>query len=286
MVEKMLYDEGFEWLEPQRWSLLEDIPWDDIQKDMLTQKDLDCLVVNALAEFTALDATIMFLRDFHEDIDFSCFMSVWFYEEMKHHYVLKKYLRAYGVEIPQPKLAALHGELPPGGMINTLTMHMLGEIKLHNWYVAAHKFYNEPVLKKIFKLIGADELRHGQMYFRYLERKIAEDRAVAGQMLRMARFIIREEGDGSAPKHPVPQLVKGDAEFNFGEAMNEVFAYVGMGEATSKSEAMGYRWLGRLTGHPIKDMDSLVAAIRAEKKTGGAHARPHTEALPALGVFG
>lgn len=284
-MENMLYDEGFEWLEGQRWSLMKDIPWDQIDRSKMTQKDLDCLVTNALAEFTALDATIMFLRDFHTDIDFSCFMSVWFYEEMKHHLVLKKYLQAFGVEVPHSRMQMLHQELPPGGMINTLTMHMLGEIKLHNWYVAAYKRYEEPVIKQIFKHLAADELRHGKMYFRYLARKIGEDPAIAGQVLRMARFIIKEEG-GTA-KHPVPQLVKGDDSFNFADELGAVFAYIGMDEAMAKSEQMGFLWLAKLTGHAIHDEASLADAIREERRRGATMQRPTMqEALPALGVFG
>ena len=38
----------------------------------------------------------MFLRDFYADIDFCSFVSIWFYEEMKHHLTLRKYLEHCG----------------------------------------------------------------------------------------------------------------------------------------------------------------------------------------------
>jgi hypothetical protein len=265
-MSSFIYDTVFNRLEKARWNLNEDIPWDSIDKSTQPEKYLQQVKVIALAEFTSLDATMMFLRDYFNDLDFSCFMSIWYYEEMKHHYVLKRYLQAYGVEISPEELRPLHQSLPPGGPIQTLTMHLVGEIKLHNWYKAVAEISPEPVSIKIFDLMAVDELRHGQVYYEFLEREIQKDPAALGTILRMARFMFKEE-KGNV-KHPVPQLVEGSAEFNFNEALSDIFSTWAdqIRVANEKAERMTFRFLSKLAGQKITNEEDLSRVIKEERK--------------------
>jgi len=80
----MLYERHFERMERNRWLLTKDVPWEQLQPELLPEGLLKDLRYICLTELSALYATEMFIRDFYEDIDFCAFVSVWFYEEMKH----------------------------------------------------------------------------------------------------------------------------------------------------------------------------------------------------------
>lgn len=271
-MDSFIYDHVFNRLERARWSLNDDIPWNEIDKELLKAhpETLQQIKVICLAEFTALDATMMFLRDFFEDIDFSCFMSVWYYEEMKHHYVLKRYLAENGVEVHEHELKPIHQYLPAGGLIPTITMHLVGEIKLHCWYKSVSDFSPEGVAVKIFNYMAADELRHGQVYYEFLERYIKRDPRQLEQVLRMARFMYKEE-KGNV-KHPVPQLVEGNATFNFNDALTGVFdAWADhIKVANEKADKMTFRFLSKLSNYQINSQDDLNAAIKEVKRRNQA----------------
>ena len=152
----MLYDDLFIRLERARWQLNRDIPFDDIDPSLLTPQWIHDLRHICLTELSALYATEMFLRDFYADIDFCSFVSVWFYEEMKHHLVLRKYLERCGEHIDEAELPALRLTFAPGPAIETLTMHFCGEQRLAHWYTAFSEHAPEPVLRQIFKILAAD----------------------------------------------------------------------------------------------------------------------------------
>ena len=76
---QMLYPEIFKSLEQIRWTLANDVPWDSFDASKLSDEQAMTIKMNAITEWAALPATEMFLRDNHHDIDFSAFMSVWFY---------------------------------------------------------------------------------------------------------------------------------------------------------------------------------------------------------------
>lgn len=282
-MSSFIYDNVFNRLEKARWNLNDDIPWDQIDKALLKTKPetLQQIKVIALAEFTSLDATMMFLRDFFDDIDFSCFMSIWYYEEMKHHFALKRYLEENGVYITEEELRPIHQTLPPGGLVPTVTMHLVGEIKLHCWYKAVSDISPEPVAVKIFNFMAADELRHGQVYYEFLERYVAKDPANLETILRMARFMFKEESGNV--KHPVPQLVEGNATFNFNDALTGVFdAWADqIRAANQKAERMTFRFLSKLSGLKIDSEEDLTAAVKEVKRRNRAagHAAVQVSAM-------
>ena len=170
----MLYDDLFVNLERARWNLSRDIDWDAIEPDKLTPEWIFDVREVCLTELSALYATEMFLRDFYADIDFCSFISVWFYEEMKHHLVLRKYLERVGEVIEESELPKLRLSFDEGPAIETLTMHFCGEQRLAHWYTAFSANAPEPVLRQIFKVLAADELRHGAAYAKYLRKAVQQ----------------------------------------------------------------------------------------------------------------
>ena len=196
----MLYDDMFIRLERARWTLSTDIPFDDIDPSLLSPQWISDLRNICLTELSALYATEMFLRDFYTDIDFCSFISIWFYEEMKHHLTLRKYLERCGETFDEAKLPELRLTFAPGPAIETLTMHFCGEQRLAHWYTAFSEQGPEPVMRKIFKILAADELRHAACYAKYMRRAVANKPEVLPDILKMSLWMMRSTND--APKHP------------------------------------------------------------------------------------
>ena len=197
----MLYDDLFVRLERARWNFTDEIDFATIDHSLLTDQWIHDLRQICLTELSALYATEMFLRDFYTDIDFCSFVSIWFYEEMKHHMVLRRYLEACGETFDEEKeLPALRLTFAEGPAIETLTMHFCGEQRLAHWYQAFSRSAPEPLLRKIFKILAADELRHAACYAKYLRKAIANKPDELPAVLRMTLWMLRSTND--APKHP------------------------------------------------------------------------------------
>ncbi len=196
----MLYDELFDRMERARWELRTDIPFAEVDRAKLDEQWISDLRQICLTELSALYATEMFLRDFYADIDFCSFVSIWFYEEMKHFLTLRRYLAQVGETFDDAELPKLRLTFDEGPAIETLTMHFVGEQRLAHWYNAFSTEAPEPVLGQIFKTIAADELRHAAAYAKYLRKAVANQPSVLPKILKMALWMLRSTND--APKHP------------------------------------------------------------------------------------
>jgi hypothetical protein len=198
-TEGMLYDDLFTRLERARW-LSSEIDLDAVDPSLLTPQWIRDLRMVCLTELSALYATEMFLRDFYADIDFCSFISIWFYEEMKHHLMLRRYLERCGETFEEQDLPRLRLSFAEGPAIETLTMHFCGEQRLAHWYQAFSVNAPEPVLRQLFKTLAADELRHAACYAKYLRRAVTNRPDVLPSILKMSLWMMRSTND--APKHP------------------------------------------------------------------------------------
>ena len=133
----MLYDDLFVRLERARWQLSSDIDLDAVDPSLVSPQWRHDLRHICLTELSALYATEMFIRDFYADIDFCSFISIWFYEEMKHYLTLRRYLERLGQTFDDEReLPRLRLTFAEGPAIETLTMHFVGEQRLAHWYTA------------------------------------------------------------------------------------------------------------------------------------------------------
>jgi hypothetical protein len=197
----MLYNELFDRLERARWQLRTDIPFHDIDRSRVSDAWVHDLRQVCLTELSALYATEMFIRDFYADIDFCSFVSIWFYEEMKHYLTLRRYLEHLGQSFDDEReLPRLRLTFDKGPAIETLTMHFVGEQRLAHWYTAFSRNAPEPVLGLVFKTLAADELRHAACYASYLRKAVRNRPECLPDILRMALWMLRSSND--APKHP------------------------------------------------------------------------------------
>ncbi|HQT25672.1 MAG TPA: ferritin-like domain-containing protein [Burkholderiales bacterium] len=200
----MLYPELFKSLERARWSMTDDVPWDDFHPELLSEEQALTIKMNAITEWSALPATEMFLRDNLDDSDFSAFMSVWFYEEQKHALVLMEYLERFRPELA-PTEEALHAvrfEFDPAPPLETLMLHFCGEVRLTQWYRRASEWHTEPVIKRIYDLLSRDEARHGGAYLKYMKRAIELHGIEAKLAFAKVGVLMASSGRSGKPLHP------------------------------------------------------------------------------------
>lgn len=201
---QMLYPEIFKSLEQIRWSLADDVPWDDFDGSKLSDEQALTVKMNAITEWAALPATEMFLRDHQHDSDFSAFMSVWFYEEQKHSLVLMEYLRRFRPELAptQEELHAVRFAFDAAPPLETLMLHFCGEIRLNHWYRCATDWHTEPVIRHIYQLIARDEARHGGVYLQYMKRALNSVGDRARVAFAKVGVLMASSGRSGKPLHP------------------------------------------------------------------------------------
>jgi hypothetical protein len=193
-----LYDRMFHRLEQARWALA-DIPFDTVDKARVSPQTLSFLRVNCLMELSSLYAVRMFLHDFRELPDFCQFMSIWYYEEMKHYLVLREYLKLWDAEPEAASLGQYDTELTPAPWPPTLALHYVGELRLGMWYRRWSDEAEEPVLSQIYRLIGNDEFRHAGCYKEFMEQAAAERPELLLDFMQTCKWMLfNPTGD----KHP------------------------------------------------------------------------------------
>jgi len=264
MAGTALYDRMFRRLEKARWSL-GDIPFDSVDRSVVSPATLSFLRVNCLMELSSLYAVRMFLRDFREMPDFCQFMSIWYYEEMKHYLVLREYLKLWGQEPDGDTLSELDTELSPAPWRPTLALHYCGELRLGMWYHRWSEETEEPVLAQIYRLIGNDEFRHAGCYKEFMEQAVAARPELLLDFMQTCKWMLFNPlGD----KHPT--TMKADRERDsavtdriegYGEFQKRIQATIlNDDEAELKRQVLAT--LSRLAGCPIATMTDLAAYTR------------------------
>ncbi len=199
-----LYPELFRSLEQARWNMATEVPWERFDAGKLTDEQALTIKLNAITEWSALPATEMFLRDNRDDSDFCAFMSIWFYEEQKHALVLMEYLRRFRPELvpTDEELQAVRFEFDPAPALETLMLHFCGEVRLTQWYRRAAEWHTEPVIRRIYELISADEGRHAGAYLKYMKRATDQVGAPARAAFAKVGVLMASGGRGGEPMHP------------------------------------------------------------------------------------
>lgn len=151
-----------------------DVPWNSFDSSQISERQLHGIKMNAILEWSAMPTVEMFLRDNQDDGDFSAFVSIWFFEEQKHSLVLLEYLRRFAPEfLPiEQELYAVRFTFDPAPALESLMLHFCGEIRLNQWYRCAFEWHKEPVIRRIYQLVSADEARHARAYFEYMKRAL------------------------------------------------------------------------------------------------------------------
>lgn len=259
----MLYEKYFSKLEKVRWSLENDIDWEAINPNLISIEQKELIRNICMTELGSLFALEAFLRDFYDDIDFSCFLSVWYYEEMKHFLVLKRYLSYLDITISETELQYLRMSIPQSNQENILMIHFLSEHRLGSWYQEISNWLEEPVGKEIFKFIAIDEFRHGQSYFDFIQKDLVHRPERLLKYMRTALFMLN-------PKAPIDihavTLTKTTDRLNDPDYI--VFIEDSLVSPEKKQVRLGrlYSLLSLLAGQNISDYGRLFQLVKELKK--------------------
>lgn len=170
----------------------------------------------ASSELTTFTASKKFLQEFGDDLDFSTWISTWFYEESRHPQVLLRWLERLGHTVDERwmrrgRLATPFMKSPFG----TLVTNVISETVATANYLSLASGADEPALQWIARALAADEARHAAAFAHFARRYLAqskspdEDRRLALKLLRLwlsesaqhpvALFIAREDDAGPRP---------------------------------------------------------------------------------------
>lgn len=194
------YNQIFDWFETTKWDWRE-VDLSQIQRDRLTDDDLQILHELTLGEFGTLPGAHNFLREWFDEYSFSSWALSWGAEEARHALVQSRYLRAVGRQV-KAKYAMYKREPYPLGesRAGTLMMNVISESRAAEYYKALSRRTREPVLKKIWTLLGRDESRHARAFFVFCKELCELSDANMVATLQMAYVWLADRSRGV--KHP------------------------------------------------------------------------------------
>jgi hypothetical protein len=191
--------------EKARW-ILSELPWDGIDETKVTPELIEDIKIAAYGEFTTFSATEAFMKLFADDVDFTQWLAVWFYEETKHPLAFIKWLAKVGMPTDESLIRQGRKIAPmTASTVEMLTSNVCSEIVAHTAYHLLEKAVAEPVLATILRNVARDEMRHSngfQFYCLKAIRQAADPERERLRALRVAWFLSQPLRDG-VTQHPV-----------------------------------------------------------------------------------
>jgi ferredoxin len=238
-----------------RWQLAE-IPWRELDPAK-APADLRLVVREmAFSENATYSATQRFLDAFCDDVDFSRWVSVWFYEETRHPYVLLEWLRRVGD--PQPADFVLKGRVSTPFMrsiVGTLVTNIVSEITAAQAYRYMARTVPEPVLARIAALIAGDEARHAASFFRFARLQLSRTPAASlpRERARGLEVLLAWLRGAGQVTHPVQQMIDRIGAVGASGSFDVDFEAVRMRVV---------RVVGLLLDVPLRRVDDVEPALR------------------------
>ncbi|MET8679648.1 ferritin-like domain-containing protein [Streptomyces sp. NPDC004647] len=194
------YNKIFDWFETTRWDWNE-INLDQLNPELLREDELDYLTETAIIEFGTLPGAHNFLREWEGETSFSSWALMWGAEEARHSLVQARYLDRLGVKV-RSKHALYKREPYPMGDTRpgTLTMNIISEARAAEYYKRLAADTEEPVIKRIWKLLHRDESRHCRAFTVFNEELCDGNKENQIATLKMAYVWLADRSDGI--KHP------------------------------------------------------------------------------------
>lgn len=248
-----LFDES----ERVRWRLV-DVPYHAIEKDKASPAFVRFVREVALSELTTFSATRRFLTEMADDVDFSNWAAIWFYEETKHPEALFRWLSAFGHTFDARTVARGRVTAPfMRSRTGTLVMNILSELFASAGYQDLERGSKEPVLSQIARHLAGDEARHGAAFFLFSERAIAQSKTPDLERLQAIKVLYYWVRAADHVEHPVNQFhekVSQDPELL--SVMRE------MGTDYGPALARACRMIGTLVGRPLSGPEDVLPALR------------------------
>jgi hypothetical protein len=172
LIADMLHTPLFDQAERVRWRMSE-IPWDRIDRAAASEPLRALVKEIAFAELTTFSATRRFMTDLADDVDFTQWISVWFYEETKHPQALLRWLHHLGVGVDDKFIMRGRATSPfMKSRMGTLVTNIISEMVASAAYTRLYRESPEPVLALIGRNLAGDEARHAASFYVYAQRHL------------------------------------------------------------------------------------------------------------------
>ncbi len=193
-----------------RWTL-DAVPWHELEAARATPELRVVVREMAFSENATYSATQRFLEAFCDDVDFSRWVAVWFYEETRHPYVLTEWLRRVGEELPAGFVSKGRVSTPfMRSLTGTLVTNVISEVTAAQAYRRLGARSPEPLLGQLAVRIAGDEARHAASFFRFGRQRLASAPAAEAQRDRARGLEVLQAwlGGATPATHPVAQMLE------------------------------------------------------------------------------
>jgi hypothetical protein len=246
------FAELFREAERARWKL-DDVPWHSIARDAVTPELAQLVADIAASEATTFTATQRFLQDFADDVAFTNWLAVWFYEETKHPHVLLRWLSEIGErpDLERMRRARVTAPLMRSRMA-TLASNIISEIVASARYMSLAEHSPEPVLAGIAQRLAGDEARHAASFFTFALRRLQTSPTADADRRDVLKVLYLWTSERDQMRHPVNMFRSTQAS----------------AAATTALQGRVVRTIGLLAGVPLRSADDVLAQL----KSGGREA--------------
>jgi hypothetical protein len=173
----MIFERYFKLSEADRWQLETDVPWEAIDAERARRRPdlLQTLRDAALIESYAPMFALKSLHLWWDSVEESAVASIQFYEEYKHYVALQRYLEAVGCAIPEREIVEVRRKsygTEYGDRGRQLANYMMSEHFTAHFYRRLLEKVEEPVLKTLLTHLMRDEVRHCNVFYALLQRRL------------------------------------------------------------------------------------------------------------------
>lgn len=209
--------------EQVRWRL-GDLCWEQIDGRLATPPLRTLVREMAFSEHATYSATERFMQSFGDDVDFTQWLSVWFYEETRHPHALMQWLAAVGEPLDETFVQRGRVSTPfMKSKIGTLVTNIISEVMAASAYAAMGRSCAEPTLAALASSIAGDEARHAASFYLFARRRVraaAHPQRERLDALKVLHFWLNETAQVS---HPINQMLERlDPAGPAGEALHSV----------------------------------------------------------------
>lgn len=206
VIADSLFGRLFDDAERARWRM-EDIAFDRIDRAQVTPPLIALVKDIVFGELTTMTATRRFLTELANDVDFTQWLSVWFYEETKHPQVLLRWLHHVGASVDEQFMRRGHVAAPfMKSTIGMLVTNVISEMTASAGYRSLAQQISEPVLADIADKLAADEARHAASFYVYAQRYLSRSQDPIADRRDALKVLYVWLQDNGSVRHPVNEV--------------------------------------------------------------------------------
>jgi ferredoxin len=227
--------------EGSRWKV-EDIQWERLDPNLVTPALRALIREMAFSEQTTYSATAKFMQTFYDNIDFTQWIAIWFYEETRHPYILMQWLSRLGENFEDSFVLKGRVSTPfMRSLTGTLVTNVISEMVAAYSYHALSKMTKEPVLSSIAEHLSCDEARHAAGFIRYAHQRIMLAKDKQREQLDGLKVLHMWLNSSDNVTHPINQMVQriesnqgrgneflNEFEFHFDRVQTRIARLVGL----------------------------------------------------------